>query len=279
VALGADLEPSATPGLVEEGTEYYSVEGADRVSRLLPTFEGGDVIVAVLGPFFKCPAAPFETALMMHDFLERRDLRTRSSIKVVSPMPRPIPISAEASQGILDALGARDIGWWPESKINGMDPGTKTASLVDGRSTHYDLLLGVPVHRAPRVVADSALVADDGWIPVDHATFATKFEGVYAAGDITSAPVPRVGAIAEGEARTLAEVLIHQIRGGSEPEPYRGLATCYIEMGGSNVARFQADFLTGPTPVGSFTEASEAIAASKVEFGASRRRRWFDMED
>src|SRR6185437_7587225 len=88
VALGADLEPSATPGLVEEGTEYYSVEGADRVGRLLPAFEGGDVIVGVLGPFFKCPAAPFETALMMHDFLERRGLRSRSTIKVVSPMPR-----------------------------------------------------------------------------------------------------------------------------------------------------------------------------------------------
>lgn len=278
VALGADLEPSATPGLVEEGTEYYSVEGADRVGRLLPDFEGGDVIVGVLGPFFKCPAAPFETALMMHDFLERQDLRARSTIKVVSPMPRPVPISPEASQGILDALGERDIGWFPESKITAMDPSTKTASLADGRTMRYDLMLGVPVHRAPRVVENSALVAEDGWIPVDHTTFATRFEGVYAAGDVTSAPVPRVGAVAEGEARTLAEVLVHQLRGGDHPEPYRGVATCYIEMGGTKVARFDANFLGGPKPTGSFTPASEAIVASKVEFGASRRRRWFDME-
>jgi sulfide:quinone oxidoreductase len=28
VALGADLDPDATPGLVQEGSEYYSVEGA-----------------------------------------------------------------------------------------------------------------------------------------------------------------------------------------------------------------------------------------------------------
>jgi len=50
VALCADLDPAATPGLVEENTESYSVQGADRVSGLLPSFEGGDVVIGVLGP-------------------------------------------------------------------------------------------------------------------------------------------------------------------------------------------------------------------------------------
>jgi len=277
VALGADLDPAATPGLVQEGSEYYSVGGAERVSARLTGFAGGDVIVGVLGPFFKCPAAPFETALMMHDFLERRNLRSSSTIKVVSPMPRPIPISAEASDGILAALAERDIGWWPETRFTSLDPAAKVAQLPDGRSEHYDLFLGVPVHRAPRVVEESAL-AEEGWIPVDPATFATRFENVYAIGDVTSAPVPRVGAIAEGEARTLADVLIHQIRGGDAPPPYAGIATCYIEMGGAKVARFDANFLSGPTPFGSFSGASEETAASKVEFGATRRKRWFDID-
>ena len=98
---------------------------------------------------------------------------------------------------------------------------------------------------------------EDGWIAVDLATFATKFENVYAVGDVTSAPAPRVGAIAEGEARTLADVLVHQIRGGAAPEPYKGMATCYIEFGGPKVARFEANFLSGPSPVGTFTEPSE----------------------
>ena len=277
VALGADLDPAATPGLVQEGSEYYSVGGAERVGERLTSFPGGNVIVGVLGPFFKCPAAPFETALMMHDFLERRNLRSASTIKVVSPMPRPIPISAEASDGILAALAERDIGWWPETRFTSLDPAAKVAQLPDGRSEHYDLFLGVPVHRAPRVVEESAL-AEEGWIPVDPATFATRFENVYAIGDVTSAPVPRVGAIAEGEARTLADVLIHQIRGGDAPPPYAGIATCYIEMGGAKVARFDANFLSGPTPFGSFSGASEETAASKVEFGATRRKRWFDID-
>jgi len=277
VALGADLDPAATPGLVEEGSEFYSVEGATRVQRLLPAFEGGDVIVGVLGNFFKCPAAPFEAALMLHDFLERRGRRAASTINVVSPMATPIPISPEASAGILEALGERDIGWWPQSKVTSLDPAAKTATLADGQTMPYDLFLGIPVHRAPRVVEESAL-AEEGWIPVDHRTFATKFEGVYAVGDVTSAPVPRVGAIAEGEARTLAEVLVHQIKGGEAPQSYQGTATCYIEFGGSRVARFDANFLSGPSPFGTFTPASEDVAGLKVEFGASRRRRWFGVD-
>ncbi len=277
VALGADLDPAATPGMVEEGSEFYTVEGAERVSHLLSTFEGGDVIVGVLGNFFKCPAAPFETAIMMHDYLEKKGLRTTSTIKIVSPMATPIPISPEASAGILEAAGERDIEWWPQSKVTTLDPATKIATLESGQTLPYGLFLGIPVHRAPQVVVDSAL-AEDGWIPVDHRTFATKFENVYAVGDVTSAPVPRVGAIAEGEARTLAEVLLHQIRGGEAPEPYQGKATCYIEFGGPKVARFEANFLSGPTPFGTFTAASEEIAASKVEFGASRRRRWFGID-
>jgi sulfide:quinone oxidoreductase len=277
VALGADLDPAATPGMAEEGSEFYTVEGAERVSHLLPAFAGGDVVVGVLGNFFKCPAAPFETAFMMHDFLEKKGIRSTSTIKIISPMATPIPISPEASAGILGAASERDIEWLPQSKVTALDPGTKIATLQSGETLHYDLFLGIPVHRAPQVVADCAL-AEDGWIPVDHRTFATKFENVYAVGDVTSAPVPRVGVIAEGEAHTLAEVLIHQIRGGDAPEHYQGKVTCYIEFGGPEVARFEANFLSGPTPFGTFTPASEEMAASKVEFGASRRRRWFGID-
>jgi sulfide:quinone oxidoreductase len=278
VALGADLDPAATPGVVEEGTEYYSVAGANHVRSVLPTFEGGDAIVGVLGNFFKCPAAPFETAIMLHDYLEKRGLRDASTIKVISPMPKPIPISDEASNGILRACEERDIGWWPQTKVTALDPASKTATLSVGRTIPYSLFLAIPVHRAPRVVEESALVEEDGWIAVDHRTFATKFENVYAVGDVTSAPVPRVGVIAENEADTLADVLVHQFRGGDAPGPFLGKVTCYIEFGGPKVARFDGDFLSGPTPVGRFIEASEEMAASKVEFGASRRRRWFGMD-
>ncbi|HEY8218080.1 MAG TPA: FAD-dependent oxidoreductase [Acidimicrobiia bacterium] len=275
VALGADLDPAATPGLEEGGYEFYSVAGAERVRDMLPSFEGGEVVISILGPFFKCPAAPYEAALMLHDYMKQRSTPKPTSIKVMTPMPMPIPISPVASEKIVEALRARDIEFFPETVVTGLDPEQRTATLRDGGSVPYDLFLGIPVHVAPPVVVEGGLTEEDGWIAIDPATFATRFPDVYAAGDITSAPVPRVGVIAESEASTVADVLVHRIRGGEEPAPFPGIVTCYIEFGDGHVARFDADFMTGPAPTSTFLEASLELAESKREFGSSRRARWF----
>jgi sulfide:quinone oxidoreductase len=274
VALGADLAPELTPGLAEGGHEFYSVVGAQRLREVLPSFEAGDAIIGVLGPFYKCPAAPYEAAMMLHDFLAEGGRRPATTIKVLNSMATPIPISVEASAGILAGLDERGIEFWPETVVTSLDATTGTATLRDGRSIHYDLFLGVPVHRAPPVVEASGL-AVDGWIPVDPTTFETRFPGVYAVGDVTSAPVPRVGVIAEGEAGTVADVLIHRLGGGEEPAPYPGIATCYIEFGGAKVAKFDVNFLSGPSPFGVYAEPSLELAAAKAEFGSTRRARWF----
>ena len=214
VALGADLAPEATPGVDECGHEFYSPDGAARVRDLLPAFPGGNVVIAVLGGFFKCPPAPYETAVMLHDNLARRGVRDATTIHLVTPMPKPIPISDETSDALTGLLDERGIRHSHASWIDRLDPATKVAHLKDGRELPFDLFLAVPVHRAPPVVVESGLT-EDGWIPVDPATFATRFPDVYAVGDVTSAPVPRAGVIAEGEAATVADVLIARITGAA----------------------------------------------------------------
>jgi sulfide:quinone oxidoreductase len=124
------------------------------------------------------------------------------------------------------------------------------------------------------VVVASGLTVD-GWIPVDPATFATQFPDVYAVGDVTSAPVPRAGVFAEGEARTVADVLLERLGGGPPAQPYSGTASCYLEIGDGTVARVDVDFFGGPAPTGTFSPGSVEHAEEKLEFGASRRHRWF----
>jgi sulfide:quinone oxidoreductase len=277
VALGADIVPELTPGLVEGGNEFYTVEGAERLRDVIPTFDRGGAIVSVLGPFYKCPAAPYECAMMLHQALVERGVRDATTIKIMTPMGVPIPISREASAGIARALEERGIEFLGDTVVTSLDPAARRATLRDGGTVDYDLFLGVPVHRAPVVVEESGL-AEDGWIPVDHRTFATRFPNVYAVGDVTSAPVPRVGVMAEGEAGTVADVLVHRLRGGDDPAEYQGIATCYVEFGGAEVAKFDVNFLGGPTPTGTFGEPSLALAAAKKDFGSSRRRRWFGHE-
>lgn len=274
VALGADLDPSATPGLVEGGYEFYTVDGAFALRDVLSTFEGGRVVVGVTSLPFKCPPAPSETALLMDDLLRARGRRDRSSIALVMPLGAPIPPSPPASQALLAAFAERGIDWYPERLVRELDPGRKVAVLSDGSELPYDLFLGIPVHRAPAVVEASGM-AVDGWIPVNPYTLETTFPGVYAVGDVTSVGTPKAGVFAEGQAIVAAERISAIIRGDEESAEYGGKGMCYLEFGRNQVARVEVTFLPGQKPTGGLDGPSEAGAADKAEFGRSRIQRWF----
>ncbi len=278
VALGADLAPELTPGLVECGHEFYSPTGAAAVRDLLPDFQGGAVVIGVLGGFFKCPPAPYEAAFMLHDHLVRRGLRDVSTIHLVTPMPKPIPISEDVSSAVLALMDERGITHSHRTWVERLDPEAHVVRLRDGREVPFDLFLGVPVHVAPPVVVESGLTEEDGWIAVDPATLETKFPGVYAVGDVASVPVPRAGVIAEGEAATLADVLLHRLGAGPEPAPFAGRITCYMEMGDDTIGLVDVDFLSGPAPVATFTPPSHEGAEAKRQFASARRQRWFGLD-
>jgi sulfide:quinone oxidoreductase len=260
------------------GHEFYTPESAARLQDVIAGFEGGNVVVAVLGGFFKCPPAPYETAIMMHDHLTQKGLRDSSTITVVTPMPKPIPISDEVSSAILAHLDERGIEHAHATWVDHVDPAARVLHLRDGGEVPFDLLLAIPVHRAPAVVVESGLTEEDGWIGVDPDTLATKFPDVFAIGDVASAPVPRAGVIAEGEAGTVADILVHRLKGGAEPAPFAGEILCYMEMGEGNIGRVNVNFRSGPRPVSRFTPPSPEGTAAKKEFGATRRRRWFGLD-
>jgi len=274
VALGADLDTAATAGLEEGGDEFYSVEGAERLRGVLPGFEGGRAIVGVTGPSFKCPPAPSEAALLLDAYLRSNGRRDATQITLVMPFGTPIPPSPDTSAVLLTTFEERGIRFVNEARVDHLDPGRRVAVLDGGDELPYDLFLGIPVHRVPEVVAASGL-AVDGWVPVDAATLATAFPDVYAVGDVTSVGTPKAGVFAEGAARVVADGLIARIRGTDGPDPYAGRAACYIEFGDERVGRVDVDFLTGPSPTGTFAPPSPAIAAEKGSFASDRIARWF----
>jgi sulfide:quinone oxidoreductase len=274
VALGADLHPAATPGLVDGGHEFYTVGGAFALRDVLSSFGGGRVIVGVTSTPFKCPPAPSETALLMHDLLTARGVRDASSIALVMPMGVPIPPSPAASKALLVAFAERGIEWHPDRLVRGLDPTRQVALLSDGGEMPYDLFLGIPVHRAPEVVVESGLTVD-GWIPVDPLTLETSFPGVYAVGDVTSVGTPKAGVFAEGQAAVVADEIGAVMRGDSPSATYDGHGMCYLEFGENQVARVDVTFLSGQSPFGDMDGPSQDLAADKVEFGSSRIRRWF----
>ncbi|MCM3925349.1 FAD-dependent oxidoreductase [Frankia sp. AiPs1] len=277
VALGADLHPSATPGLVEAGHEFYTVAGAFATRDVLDRFDGGRVVVGVTSTPFKCPPAPSETALLVHDLLVRRGLRESSEISLVMPLGAPIPPSPAASAALLAAFAERGIAWHPERLVRSLDPGRRVAVLADGDELPFDLFLGVPVHRAPQVVQESGMCVD-GWIPVNPLTLETSAPNVYAVGDVTSVGTPKAGVFAEGQAAIVADQIIARHREQAASSTYSGRGICYVEFGADQVARVDVTFRSGQRPSGQFDDPSALYAADKSEFGSSRIRRWFGRE-
>src|SRR5438309_2919394 len=137
VALGADLDPAATPEMVEGGNEFYSVAGAFAVRDVLPRFERGGAIVGVTGKSFKCPPAPSETALLLHDYLTARGRRDATEISLVMPFGTPIPPSPDTSRAILAAFAERGIAFVKDSLVKALDPARKIALLSGGAEMPY----------------------------------------------------------------------------------------------------------------------------------------------
>jgi sulfide:quinone oxidoreductase len=276
VALGADYDLDATPGLAEGGTEFYSLAGANLLREMLPRFSKGRAIVGVCAAPFKCPPAPSEAALLLHDFLTARGVRGDCEITVAIPFGTPVPPSPETSRALVTAFAERGIKFVPSRRVARLDPGSRIAVLDDGSELPYDLFLGIPKHRAPKVVEASGMT-ESGWVTVNPKTLETRFPGVYAVGDIANTGTPKAGVFAEGAALAVAASLVAIVRRSEQPGAYTGAGSCYIEFGAGRIGRVDVDFFSGPSPTGTFQEPSAALTAEKEHFGSSRRARWFGL--
>jgi len=274
IALGADYDMAATPGLTEAGNEFYTFAGAEKLRDALPSFSKGHVVVGVAAEPFKCPPAPSEAALLMHDHLVKRGIREACTISLVMPFGLPIPPSPETSKALLRAFQERNIKYIPKQVVKSIDPARKVAILDDGKELPFDLFLGIPKHRVPEVVEKSGM-APKGWIPVDRKNLKTRFPNVYAIGDVNGVGTAKAGVFAEAAARVAAESIIAEFEAGQQPEPFKGAGTCYIEFGNDRVGKVDVDFFSGPAPYGSYTAASAELVAEKHQFAKSREARWF----
>lgn len=273
VALGADLDCSVTPGLTKGVNEFYTEAGAFAQRERIAAFKGGKVVIGVISAPFKCPPAPSETALLLNDHLIEAGLRDASSISLVMPFGRPIPPSPDASAALIEAFADRDISWHGQTAIVSVDDERGVATTDDAAEIPYDLFLGVPHHRAPKVVLESD-ISSDGWIPVNPLTLETPFDGVYAVGDVAAVGTPRAGVFAEGQARAAAVDIAARIRGNESDARYDGHGVCYLEFGEHQIGKVDVTFF-GESKTAALVGPDERYFADKLEFGTSRIKRWF----
>jgi sulfide:quinone oxidoreductase len=251
------------------------VAGAGRVRDVLPAFSKGPAIVGVSGFPFKCPPAPSECVLTLHHYLAARGVRGACDITLVLPLSSPMPASADVSRALVDAFAETGITLLLGRSVKALELGRKTAVLDDGTELPYALYLGVPKHQVPQPVLESGL-AENGWVPINVRTLETRFPEVYAIGDEAATGLPKAGSFAESAARSVASSILAKLNGG-ETTPNTGTGSCLVEFGDGRLSWADLDFLTGPKLKSIFHPPSVAGRAHKVQFGASRRARWFRL--
>lgn len=254
VALGTERAPQAVPGFAEAALNLYEVAGAQQLRRALDAFGGGRVVVLVSRTPYSCPSAPYEAALLIDSVLRQRGVRERSEIAVYTPEEQPMPVAGHAvGAALAGMLQARGIELHPDQIVLKVIPASRRV-LFELDETSYDLLVGVPPHRAPLPARESRLVDASGWVPVDPATLRTRFDGVFAIGDITAIrlPVgmflPKAGVFADAQARVVAENIAAEIGGQDGRARFNGYGFCYIEVGEGMAAYGAGDFYAVPAP-------------------------------
>jgi sulfide:quinone oxidoreductase len=130
---------------------------------VLPTFRQGKALIGVCGAPYKCPPAPSECALMLHDYLVNRGVREACEISFVLPLPSPVPPSPETSRALEAAFKERNINFIPGRRVASVDSARKIAVLDDGAGCLR--CSSAFRYRVPKVVLGNNMTKN-GWIAV-----------------------------------------------------------------------------------------------------------------
>lgn len=232
--------------------DFYSMYGAERLFQALEAFQHGTIVIGVAGIPYKCPPAPVEFAFLLDDYLRARGIREKSQIKLLSPLNRAFTIET-TSKLVQPILAERDIELTGFFNVESVDPVGATVTSIEGETVSYDLLVLVPPHRGQKVIEDSGLGDERGWVPVDKNTLKhVKFGDIWAIGDATNIPISKSGSVAHYEATVAAAEISAAAKGEAAPaHVYDGKVMCFLETGQGQATTIRFDYdhpPVSPTP-------------------------------
>lgn len=282
VALGAELDPTVVPGLSDAGHNLYSLQGAIDIREKRQSIRRGNIAVVVSSMPFKCPAAPYEAAMLLESDCRKRGIRDAVSIQVYSPEPGPMPVAGPVvSDQVRGMLAQKNIQYFPQHAVQSVDPRARAIQFSNGVNAEFDFLIYVPTHKSPKVVRDSGLTGESGWIPVDKKSLKTRFPGVFAIGDVTGImlasgkPLPKAGVFAHGHAEAVVQTIVSEISGQGDPGEYSGNGQCFVETGGSRAGIGRGNFYAEPLPEVAMQRPSFLNHLGKVIFEKYWLHRWY----
>jgi sulfide:quinone oxidoreductase len=290
IALGAVLAPGSIPGFEEAAHNLYETRGAAAIRGELEHFKSGKITVLVAGAPFRCPAAPYEAAMLVEAWTRDHGIREQIDIDLHTPESIPMAVAGprvgEALSAFMDDRGIR---YHFNHQVTRIEKASRTIRFDDEEAS-YDLLIGIPPHRAPGALQEAGLVDSSGYVPVhpqslqllsDPETLEVHYPGVYAIGDVAAIRLlnqmllPKAGVFAEGEAQVVAATIAAAINDEEAPGGYGGNGFCYVDVGDGLAAYGSGDFYAYPGPRVTLEEPSQQGRRAKEEY-ESLLDTWFD---
>lgn len=282
LALGADFAPETIPGLREAGHNFYTLPGAEALRDAFSQFAGGTLAVLTAAPAYKCPAAPYEAAMLLEYACRKREIREATQIDLYAAEPGPMGVAGpEVSRAVRQLVEAKGITYHPEHQIQQVDASRRRLKFTNGAEASFDLLAYVPPHRAPKVVREAGLVGETGWVQVDRHTLQTQYSGLYALGDVVAIPLklgkplPKAGVFAHAEAEVVARNITRAVTGKGKPATFVGEGECFVETGDGKAGFGKGNFYAEPLPQVKLHPPARHWHAAKVLFEKDWLRKWF----
>ena len=277
ISMGAVLAPEKISGLIENGFNLYDHNQLNEINQKLNKIESGKIAIVIMGMPYKCPPAPFEASLLVDSMLRKRGIRDSVQIDFYSPAPITLPAAGpEVSKKILDLVNSEKITFHNSEKIKRVE---SKKLIFENSEYSFDILLAIPPHIAPKVIYDSNLAKEPGFIPIDR-NCKTPFGNIFAVGDVTSLTVtdsiavPKAGIFAEGEGITVAKNIISKLELKETSVLFDGKGGCFLESGRDTASILEVDLFTNEKPSTKLTESTKDNLSKKLDFEKERLSKW-----
>ena len=277
IALGVELAPEKIQGLKENSFILYDINDVPKIRDTLRQMKSGKIAIAITGLPYKCPPAPFEAALLIRSVLEETGASDSVTIDFYSPTPITLPAGGpQVSEEIFQILKSKKIEFHGNHKTIEVEP---NKIKFENGETGFDVLISIPPHKVPAVVIESGFAENGKFVVVDK-TCKTKYENVYAIGDVNQImvtdkiAVPKAGIFAEAEGVTVARNIISQIKNELENAIFDGKGGCFLETGKGTAGYLQVDMFATPDPLTRLQSSSTEHFSEKEKFEQERLKKW-----
>ena len=243
VAAGLKLDWDAVEGLNEAlgkngVTSNYRFDLAPYTHNLVENMKGKTAIFTQPPMPIKCAGAPQKAMYLSCDIWSKagklKDLEVSfcnagpvlfGCAPYVPPLMEYVKkyeIDLDFGHNLIKIDGPKQKAWFKVTK-EGEDP-----QVVERK---FDMIHVCPPQCAPDFIKESPLAGAGGWVDVDQATLQhTKFENIFALGDVTTTPNAKTAAAARKQAPIVAKNLIAKLNGQSLASTYDGYGSCPLTV-------------------------------------------------